>query len=80
MTLYLLQCPVSGLRHEQDAEEKAEGGDCCVDPEHSVVTDKLYQVGVTRIYWHQAWLDILTSSALADPELKLKQEYSISGI
>ena len=46
MTLDLLQCPVSGLRDEQDAEEKAQGRDCCVDPEHSVVTNKLYQVGV----------------------------------
>ena len=58
MTLYLLQCPMSGLRHEQDAEEKTQGGDCSVDPEHAVVTDKLYQVGVAEIYWLRALLYI----------------------
>ena len=48
MRLNLLQCPVPGLRDEQDAEEKAQGGHGGVDPEHSIVTNQLYQVGVAR--------------------------------
>ena len=59
MSLDLLQRAVPGLRHKHDAEEKTQGGDRSVDPEHAVVTNKLYQVGVADrqkvtgfiVYW-----------------------------
>ena len=46
MSLNLLQCPLPGLRHKHDAEEKTQRGHRCVDPENAVVPNKLYQVGV----------------------------------
>ena len=50
MDLDLLQCPVLGLRDEQDAEEEAEGGHGRVDPEDPVVVaDLLDEVGVAQV-------------------------------
>jgi len=46
MTLNLLQSPLPCLGHKHDAEEKTQGGHRSVDPEHAVVPNKLYQVGV----------------------------------
>ena len=58
MCLNLLQCPMSGLRHEHDAEEKAQGGYCRVDPEHPVVSNQLYQVGVAKITSYKCFISL----------------------
>ena len=50
VSLYLLQSPVPGLRDEHDAEEETQGGHGGVDPEHPIVINVVYQVGVTEIY------------------------------